>query len=114
MEPSSSVQTYSIVADALSKFHTAPEWIQALWLVMMPVTIVGVAACITREAGQIAALAAQRRALRDMSKGEPIYAIYQAPDERWMLYACGVVHELTNTETEEHEAKFALPSRPLP
>lgn len=35
-------QPYSAWADWLSKFHTWPESIQALWLIAVPVTLIGV------------------------------------------------------------------------
>ena len=34
-------QPYSVLADWLSRFHTWPEFIQALWLVAVPVTVLG-------------------------------------------------------------------------
>ncbi len=43
MEPS----TYNAFADMLAKFHTSPAIIQALWLVAVPATLVGVTWCLT-------------------------------------------------------------------
>jgi hypothetical protein len=34
-------QPYSAFADWLSKFHTWPESIQALWLLSVPLTVLG-------------------------------------------------------------------------
>ena len=82
MEPS-----YSVLADALSKFHTSSEWIQALWLVVVPATIVGVTACVMRAVREIAALFSRR----GQWQGHPVYAIRRAADGRWMLYAQGAV-----------------------
>ncbi|WP_457093292.1 hypothetical protein [Microvirga sp. P5_D2] len=107
MEPSYSVQSYSVLADALSKFHTAPEWIQALWLVMVPVTIVGATACIMRAVREIAAAIARRGAAGGIWQGQPVYAIYRSPDGRWMLYARGAVRELQGEDSLPEEA---LPS----
>jgi hypothetical protein len=41
-------QPYSVVADWLSKFHTWPEGIQALWLVALAVTVLGVTWIVMR------------------------------------------------------------------
>ena len=41
-------QPYSVLADWLSKFHTWPESIQALWLVAMQVTVLGVTWIVMR------------------------------------------------------------------
>jgi hypothetical protein len=41
MDPS-----YSAFADWLSKVHTAPPLIQALWILAGPATLVGIAFCI--------------------------------------------------------------------
>lgn len=39
-------QPYSAFADLLSKFHTSSEWIQALWLIAVPATVLGLARCV--------------------------------------------------------------------
>ncbi|MCB5177141.1 hypothetical protein [Microvirga lenta] len=49
-------QPYSVVADWLSKFHTWPMLIQALWLVAGPVTVLGLAWIAARTWRDIAAL----------------------------------------------------------
>ncbi|RDI52411.1 hypothetical protein [Microvirga subterranea] len=49
-------QPYSIAADWLSKFHTWPEFIQALWLVAVPVTVLGVTWLVMRGLRDIAAV----------------------------------------------------------
>lgn len=49
-------QPYSIVADWLSKFHTWPEFIQALWLVAVPVTLLGVTWLVMRGLRDLAAV----------------------------------------------------------
>src|SRR5215213_6590146 len=85
MEPS-----YSIVADALSKFHTAPEGIQALWLVMVPVTVLGAAFCLLHAVKEIVALFVRPGERR----GVPLYALYEDADGRLMLYARGTLREL--------------------
>jgi hypothetical protein len=85
MEPS-----YSVVAAALSKFHTAPEGIQALWLLAGAATWLGSLVCLLRAATKIAALAVRR----GKALGEPLHAIYRAPDGKLMLYVLGQVREL--------------------
>ncbi|WP_262031121.1 hypothetical protein [Microvirga sp. Mcv34] len=97
MEPLSSTHTYSVMADALSKFHTAPEWIQALWLVMVPVTVLGLGFCLLRAVTEIAAMVARR----GERQGEPLYAIYRTTDGRLMMYARGVVRELQGGDVED-------------
>jgi hypothetical protein len=89
MEPS-----YSVVADALSKFHTAPEWIQALWLVM--VTVLGAAFCLLQAVKEIVALFARP----GERQGVPLYALYEDADGRLMLYARGTLRELQREEAE--------------
>ena len=42
MEPS----TYSIVADMLAKFQSSSGWIKALWLVAVPMALVGMTWCV--------------------------------------------------------------------
>jgi hypothetical protein len=64
MEPS-----YSVLADALSKFHTAPEWIQALWLVVVPVTMLGMTGLLMRGLAELTSILSRR--------------------ERWMIYRHG-------------------------
>ncbi|RDI56417.1 hypothetical protein [Microvirga subterranea] len=49
-------QPYSVLADWLSKFHTWPEFIQALWLVAVPVTVLGVTWIVMRGLRDIAAV----------------------------------------------------------
>jgi hypothetical protein len=48
-------QPYSIVADWLSKFHTWPESIQALWLIAVPVTVLGVTWIVMRGLREVVA-----------------------------------------------------------
>jgi hypothetical protein len=95
MEPSS-VQAYSVVADALSKFHTAPEGIQALWLVTGAVTVLGVAYCGLQAVKAVAGLFARS----DERRGVPLYAVYEDADGRLMLYAHGAVRELRGENGE--------------
>ncbi|MCB5175914.1 hypothetical protein [Microvirga lenta] len=48
-------QPYSVIADWLSKFHTWPEFIQGMWLVAVPVTVLGVTWIVMRGLRDLAA-----------------------------------------------------------
>ncbi len=91
-------QPYSAFADWLDTFHTSPEWIQALWLVVVPLALVGIVFCIARVAREITVAALDRRGA---CQGRPVYAIYRAPDGRWLLYARGAVRELEPDDLPE-------------
>ena len=75
-------QPYSIVADWLSKFHTWPELIQALWLVTIPATALGVTWLTMLALRDLIGLARPKRHWR----GHLIYGVYQDPQGRWMVY----------------------------
>jgi hypothetical protein len=102
MEPS-----YSVVADALSKFHTAPEWIQALWLVMVPVTVLGTAFCLLQIVKEIAGLFARRGERRSV----PLYVVYEDADGRLILDAPGAVREWLGEGAEETRLLVPLQRR---
>ncbi|KLK94819.1 hypothetical protein AA309_01020 [Microvirga vignae] len=70
-------QPCSIVADWLSKFHTWPELIQALWLVAIPATVLGVTWIVVRGLTRILAIT---------SRGQLIYGVYQDEQGHWMIY----------------------------
>ena len=74
-------QPYSVVADWLSKFHTWPETIQALWLIAMPVTILGITWLILRGLRDLIPPLTRRR-----WRGHLIYGVYQDEHGRWMIY----------------------------
>jgi len=76
-------QPYSVWADMLSKFHTAPELIQALWLVSVPLTLLGVTWLTMRGLHDLITLA---RSKRRHWRGHLIYGVYQDPEGRWMVY----------------------------
>ena len=84
---------YSVLADALSKFQSSPEWIKALWLMGPPLTVLGVTWLVTKAAREIAGTVLARR--EGALQGHPLYAIYQDRQGRLMLYAKGVARELT-------------------
>ncbi len=101
---------YSVWADMLAKFHTAPEWIQALWLVSGPATMLGMTWLVMRAVREIALLLAQRPRA-EAWLGHPVCAIHRTADGRWMLSARGVVRELESEEAEE-QGGAPLPVRP--
>ncbi len=81
MEPLSSVQAYSFLADALSKFHTAPEFIQALWLVSVPMTLLGTTWLMMRGLTTLVPQLTRRH-----WRGHLVYGVYQDARGRWMVY----------------------------
>ena len=76
---------YSLWADWLSKFHTWPESIQALWLVAGSVTLLGVSGLALRAIREIVALAAGPR----QAAGSLVYGVFQDRRGRWMVYLQG-------------------------
>jgi hypothetical protein len=84
MEPS-----YSVWADLLNKFHTAPVAIQALWLVAASLTTMHAA----RVAGQV--LMEALRIMGANRQGDADCTIYRMPDGRWVLLKRGEIRELT-------------------
>jgi hypothetical protein len=75
-------QPYSPWADWLSSFHAWPELIQALWLVVLPATLLGVTWLMLRALRDLIHLARRER-------GRLIYGIYQDTEDRWMVYRHG-------------------------
>jgi hypothetical protein len=76
-------QPYSAWADWLSKFHTWPELIQALWLVAVPLTVLGVTWLVVRTLRDLIPMLTRRE------RGLLIYGIYQDGGGRWMVYRHG-------------------------
>jgi hypothetical protein len=84
-------QPYSHFADWLSKFHASPEPIQALWLVAIPVTVLGLAWLALRGIVDLVRLARgehQERGgrLSHRWRGHLVYGVYQDDQGRWMVY----------------------------
>ncbi|KLK94237.1 hypothetical protein AA309_04585 [Microvirga vignae] len=77
-------QPYSLWADLLSKFHTAPELIQALRLVMVPLTLLGLTWLALRGLTESLALISRRH-----WRGRLIDGVYQDEQGRWMIYRHG-------------------------
>jgi hypothetical protein len=80
MQPS-----YSVLADALSKFHTAPEWIQALWLIAGSATMLGIA----HVTGQVLREGIRFLARRGEPCGTLVYGVYEDPQGRLMVHREG-------------------------
>ncbi|MGO4571812.1 hypothetical protein [Microvirga sp. 2TAF3] len=74
-------QPYSAWADWLSKFHTWSEPIQALWLIAVPVTVLGVTWLVMRGLSQIVPMLSRRR-----EHGHLIYGVYEDARGRWWIY----------------------------
>ncbi|RDI58057.1 hypothetical protein DES45_106371 [Microvirga subterranea] len=82
MEP----QAYSAFADLLNKFHTSSEAIQALWLLLVPATILGIAWLVLRTLRDIAAL---RTPPPEAPKSLLVYGVAQDEDGRWLVIRHG-------------------------
>jgi hypothetical protein len=80
-----SATPYSPFADWLSKFHTASEPIQALWIVALTATVLGVTWLVMRGLREIAA----RRPRQPVDGGPLIYGVFQDLQGRWMVYSHG-------------------------
>lgn len=72
-------QPYSAWADWLNKCHSSSECIQALWLVTIPVTLLGLAWIVLHGI----------RAFARQDRGTLIYGVYQDRCGRWMVYRHG-------------------------
>lgn len=79
-------QSYSSFADWLSKFHTWPDWIQALWLVMVPLTVLGLTWLLMRGLRDLVGLSRSAWRGHGEWRGHLVYGVYQDADGRWMVY----------------------------
>jgi hypothetical protein len=79
-------QPYSLWADGLSKFQSSSDPIQALWLVAIPVTLLGLAWLVMRGIGDLFRLSRGERLSRREWRGHLVYGVYQDPQGRWMVY----------------------------
>ncbi|MGO4523653.1 hypothetical protein AB4097_02180 [Microvirga sp. 2MCAF35] len=80
-------QPYSLWADWLSKFQSSSEPIQALWVVAVPVTVLGLARLTMRGLVQLAPLLSRRQWRGHGEwRGHLIYGVYQDDQGRWMVY----------------------------
>jgi hypothetical protein len=85
----------------LNKFHSATPAIQALWLVVILLTVRHLASVI----GRILETALRILALRAERPNPAEYAIYREPNGRWMLSIRGQRRELS----PEDVARLAPP-----
>jgi hypothetical protein len=84
-------QPYSPFADWLSKFHTWPEPVQALWLVAVPLTLLGITWLVMRGIGDLVRLSRREHGDREWHgpgawRGHLVYGVYQDAEGRWMVY----------------------------
>jgi hypothetical protein len=79
-------QPYSLWADGLSKFQNSSEAIQALWLVAIPVTLLGLAWLVMRGLGDLFRLSRGEWRGHSGWRGHLIYGVYQDGQGRWMVY----------------------------
>jgi hypothetical protein len=86
MDPS-----YSVLADALSKFHASSDLIKALCLISLSAMTLGTCYCLTQILKEIVLAFRKQEA---SVHGKPIYAIYKSDDGRRMLYAHGEMREI--------------------
>ena len=98
------IPPYSLWADWLSKFHTAPEFIQALWLIAGPLTILGVTWLVLRGLSEIVAALP---AFRGTHRGRLVYGVYENHDGRLLLYRDGT----TALPSDEGRETALLPER---
>ncbi len=80
-------QPYSVLADWLSKFHTWPEFIQALWLVAVPVTLLGLTWLVMR--GLRDTVAAWRNGPRGQVQGRLVYGVIENAEGRLLVWRDG-------------------------
>src|SRR4051812_38949127 len=75
MNPTSATPPYSAIADALDKFHTASEPIQALMILAVVAMVLGLAACVAWSVTGV--LRAWVLARRGDGAGEVVYGVYE-------------------------------------
>jgi hypothetical protein len=76
-------QPYNVVADWLSKFHPWPETIQALWLVAVPATLLGVTWIVMRGLRDTVA------AWRGRGEGRLVHGVVEDARGQQLLYRDG-------------------------
>jgi hypothetical protein len=79
-------QPYSVWADLLNKFHTSSELVQVLWLIAVPVMVLGVTWLVMRGLRDIAV--AIRRP-RSEAHSLLVYGVVQQADGQWHLIRHG-------------------------
>ena len=92
-------QPYSLWADGLSKFQSSSEPIQALWLVAVPATVLGLAWLALWTVRDLVGLARRERHWR----GHLVYGVYQDDQGRWMVYWDGRTPQAVDWENPPPE-----------
>jgi hypothetical protein len=85
----------SFFADLLTGFAVSPHWLQVLWLVLVPPTVVGVAFCVTRAVRDVMLA---RRERHGTELGQMVCVVYKGADGRLMVYVEGAVREVPSLE----------------
>ncbi len=88
-------QPISVFADLLTTFAASPHWLQVLWLIIVPPTIVGVAFCVTRAVRDVMLA---RRERHGTELGQMVCVVYKGADGRLMVYVEGAVREVPSLE----------------
>ena len=78
---------YSAFADLLNKFHTATPTIQALWLLVVPATVLGVTWLVMRTLREIAA--AKAPAQQGGPRSLLVYGVVQDEGGGWHVIRHG-------------------------
>jgi hypothetical protein len=100
-------QPYRFGADLLSKFHTASEPIQALWILALAVVFLGTLRTLTIP---LRLWLAQRpaRPATITPRGELLYGVYRDAEGRWLVYAEGEVRVLDEGSVARLEGRVSL------
>src|SRR3954463_588381 len=94
MDPTPPLAPYSPFADWLSKFHTASEPIQALWILAIVAVALGIVWALTLPLRVWLAGLRERVERRGAEGGELVYGVYRDRSGRWLVYAEGDVRAL--------------------
>src|SRR5215212_11044195 len=103
MDPTPPLAPYSPLADWLSKFHTASEPIQALWIVAIVVVALGIVWAFTLPLRVWLSALRERGERRGAEGGELVYGVYRDGQGRWLVYAEGEVRALEAGRLERLE-----------
>ena len=94
---------YSFGGDLLNKFHTSPEWIQGLWLLVVLLLLLGLGWCV-KEA--IVAFAKRK----SLPRGKLLYSIHRSDDNDLLIYS----YAEEPLEQEDTENIILLPATKKP
>ena len=87
------MEPYSLAADLLNKFHDAQDWVQALWVVAVPVSLIALAWMVK---GVVTAFAPKRE--NTHPTGELIYSIYHNNSNELLVYMHGNMTKIVQGE----------------